>query len=394
MNRLLSASFALLLILASCSSNNSKTTPSDSANISKKDTFNRKINGDVPQSAVDSNATAFARFISGMDYPLHFKLNQSENWKSYAAGNTKNWEILESRIGNKIKKWVGETHLELAQEPGTLFYPFAGGDFYYPDKFFPNQDTIIMIGLEPCGGIFDPNKENADTVTKYFKILQHSMFFPHQLGFFRTLSMRDDFNNHLLNGTIHTVLFYMSKAGYDLHYIRFFDLDEAGNPVNETEAKTNSTKRYKGYRIGYSRNGQGLVRELVYFSQDASDGGLKTQPGVLAYLNKRGPVVTYYKAASYLMHYERFSTVRNYATNHSKRLLQDDSGIPYKFLLDHGFEVSLYGNYTHTLSMFRDEFQPALKAAYEKSEKKPVPFLIGYTAPDGECNLQSAVKKK
>lgn len=380
--------------MVSCSGGSNEKTHVDSTHSLKKDSFNRKINHQKPQSAVDSQLTAFAHFISGMTFPQSYPMCTTATWINYASENAKKWDVLDSRIGSKIRKWVGSAQLELKDEPGTLFYPFAGGDFYYPDLFFPNQDTIIMIGLEPCGGIFNPNKENTDTVAKYFKVLQHSMFFPHQLGFFRTLSMKDDFNNHLLNGTVHTVLFYMSKSGYDIHYIKFFDVDDKGNPIHETDAQKAGNKRYKAYRIGYSRNGQGLIRELVYFSQDASDGGLTQQPGIMAYLNKTHRVVTFYKAASYLMQYDRFSAVRNYAISKSSRILQDDSGIPYKFLLSHGYEVTLFGKYTHTLGMFKQEFQKDMKEAYAKDSASPLPFLIGYTAPDGECNLQHAIKKK
>lgn len=381
-----------IAILASCTSSSNKALPQDS---SKSATTPEapKAETEVPQTLTDSQITGFARFISGMNYPVKYKMNASAAWQNYATGNTKNWDVLDNRIGKKIRNWVSTSKLEISGEPKTLFYPFAGGDFYYPDLFFPNQDTTIMIGLEPCGSIFNPDKEEADTVAKYFKILQHSMFFPHQLGFFRTKSMKDDFNNHLLNGTIHTVLFYMSKAGYDLHYLKFFNLDANGNKIDETDAQPGDTKRYKGYRIGYSKNGKGLVQELVYFSQDASDGGLKSQPGVMAFMNKRGKVVTFYKAASYLMHYDRFSMVRNFATKNSVRLLQDDSGIPYKFLLSNDFDVTLYGKFNNTLNMFKAEFQPDLKEAYATSKADSLPFLIGYTAPRGECNLQLAKKR-
>lgn len=382
--------FTLLSVAVFSCTSGGKTEQTDADSLKTADTATKKEV--LPATPADSALTAFARFISGMEYKSTYKVAASEAWKKYAAGNTENWKVLDQRVGQKISNWAKETALGKPGEPRTVFYPFAGGDLYYPSLFFPDQDTIIMIGLEPCGTLFQPDAQPADTLAGYYRSLQHSMFFPHRLGFFRTLSMKNDFNNHLLNGTIHTILFYLSGFGNDIHYISFFDLDENGEPKN-VAAAWDAKKRYTGYRIGYSKNG-GAVKEMIYFSQDASDGGMKAKPGLLKYLDKRGKVVTYFKAASYLMHYSTFSVVRNYVLDHSVRILQDDSGVPYKKMLDAGFDVSLYGNFTHTIPLFKAEFQPDLKEAYASGKPQALPFMIGYTAPDGECNLQSAVKKK
>lgn len=381
-----------ILLLYSCGSGN-KNSVSDSTDTNTRDTFNRKVDNSTPQIPVDSSLTAFSRFISGMNYPVQYAANKSAAWNLYSKGNTENWNVLESKIGGKIRQWVGQANLERKTDPGTLFYPFAGGDFYYPDLFFPNQDTVIMIGLEPCGSLFHPDKVNQDTLTQYYRVLQHSMFFPHKLGFFRTLSMKKDFNNTLLNGTLHTVLFYISKAGYDIHYIKFFNLDTAGSITGEKDA-AGEKGRFQSYRIGYSRGGKGQVREVQYFSIDASDGGLRAKPGFINYMNRKKTVLSYFKAATYLMHYSSFSILRDYVLSHSARILQDDSGVPYKKLIQAGYKLDLYGNFTHTIPLFKAEFQPDLKDAYSAGSPAPVPFVIGYTAPDGECNLQHAIRNK
>lgn len=380
---------ALAMLVSACGSGgNNHENQQDSLKKTRVDTLVKKTN----ISPADTALTAFARFISGMEYSKSYPSANSETWKKYAAGNRENWKVLDQRVGQKISNWAKQSLPGQASEPQTVFYPFAGGDLYYPSLFFPGQDTIIMVGLEPCGTLFNPDAQPADTLAMYYRALQHSMFFPHRLGFFRTLSMKNDFNNHLLNGTLHTLLFYLSEFGNDIHYIQFFNLDESG-VVKEEANGFDARKRFQAYRIGYSQNG-GAVKEVIYFSQDASDGGLKARPGLMKYMEKRGPVLAYFKAASYLMHYSTFSVVRNYVLNHAVRILQDDSGIPYKKLTDAGYEVKLYGKFTHTIPLFKDEFQPDLKAAYASGNPEPLPFMIGYTAPDGECNLQHAIKKK
>jgi hypothetical protein len=93
------------------------------------------------------------------------------------------------------------------------------------------------------------------------------------------------------------------------------------------------------------------------------------------------------------MHYESFSTLRNFVNTRTVRLMQDDSGLPYAFMLNNGFDVKLLGRYTRTIPLFGREFQPDLKMAYGKGNIDSLPFLIGYNAQFKECNLQSARKK-
>jgi hypothetical protein len=93
------------------------------------------------------------------------------------------------------------------------------------------------------------------------------------------------------------------------------------------------------------------------------------------------------------MHYDMFSSMRDFVNKYTVRLLQDDSGLPYKFMKDNGFEVKLLGQYTRTIALFANEFQPDMKKAYSEAKPAVLPFMIGYNAEFRECNLQSAVKK-
>lgn len=346
----------------------------------------------TPKSELQANQalTNFARFIAGMK--SSYKSCDSGSWKNYSSQNTEKWKVLQDKIGSKINTWVKETALTQKNEPKTLFYPFAGGDFYYANLFFPNQDTIIMMGLEPCGSIFNPDKKAESTMKTYYANLQHTMFFPHRLGFFRTKSMAVDFNQGPLNGTLHTVLFYMARAGFDIHYITHFNVDKDGKETDVLQAGSPYSAR-KAYKIGFASPGSNAVKELIYFSYDVSDGNMAKNPHLMNWMNKRGNVVAFFKAATYLMQYSTFSTMRNWVTKRATRVLQDDSGLPYKHLLANGYNVTLYGVFKRTIPLFEEEFQPDLKEAYDKTKPAILPFNIGYNAQFNECNLQHAIKK-
>lgn len=383
----------VLIILMACGGQGNNNQKSDTT-ATKKTVSELKDTVAQNTTPVNAELSAFARFISGMEGENALPATGKKIWQNFAKNTDDKWKILDERIGGRIAAWVKENPKNVNAEPNTLFYPFAGGDFYYANLFFPKQDTVIMLGLEPGGSIFNPENVADSTLIQYYSNLEHTMFFPHRLGFFRTKSMANDFNRGPLNGTIHTVLFYMARFNYNIHYISHFNLDKDGNETEIADgAKPEKNLKRTAYKIGFSTEKNGAVKELIYISYDASDAYLKSHTGLMGYLEKRKKVVTFFKAASYLMHEEYFSTIRNYVKTHTVRLMQDDSGLPYKFMVDNGFNVSLLGEYTRTIKLFAGRFQPDLKKAYEEAKPAKLPFMIGYNAEFHECNLQSAVKK-
>ena len=138
---------AIVLGMASCQSNQNSTVKTDSAAAPKAVSVEK-----VP---VDAEWTAFARYISGVHDDLNTELESNDVWKLHAAKTHTRWEELKKQFGEVISGWVTEKKYLNDNSPKTLFYPFAGGDFYYANLFYPNRDTIIMIGLEPCGSKFD-----------------------------------------------------------------------------------------------------------------------------------------------------------------------------------------------------------------------------------------------
>jgi hypothetical protein len=93
------------------------------------------------------------------------------------------------------------------------------------------------------------------------------------------------------------------------------------------------------------------------------------------------------------MHKSDFLKIRGLMTRNSKRILQDDSGVPYSVLKSTGFQVTVLGEYTRTIQLFWSRVQKDMKAEYATKKPAKLPFNIGYNAEFNECNLQSAVKK-
>ena len=61
------------------------------------------------------------------------------------------------------------------------------------------------------------------------------------------------------------------------------------------------------------------------------------------------------------------------------RITQDDTGVRYQVLLEKGWKVRLYGEYSHPDKPFRPRFQPELETAFaEPGKVEPLGFSIGY----------------
>ena len=62
-------------------------------------------------------------------------------------------------------------------------------------------------------------------------------------------------------------------------------------------------------------------------------------------LVRTGPPARLIKSASYLLHDAQFSKTRAMVLDSADVLVQDDTGIPYRFINQSPWQVKLYGKY-------------------------------------------------
>jgi hypothetical protein len=97
-----------------------------------------------------------------------------------------------------------------------------------------------------------------------------------------------------------------------------------------------------------------------------------------------------------LLHYAFFSSFRDLILGKSKTILEDDTGIPYKYLPRDKWDVSLYGVYVKPVDDFSGVFQTDLQSAYKDSlrtKPKRLPFSLGYHWGTNQQNLIKAQLK-
>ena len=105
-----------------------------------------------------------------------------------------------------------------------------------------------------------------------------------------------------------------------------------------------------------------------------------------------GGNVTYFKAASYLMHDDGFSQAREFFLNRSRVIVQDDSGIPFRHF-GQGWSLRFYGNYERPIELFAKHQQEDLRQAYATNPTAPLDFGTGYDVNQWAGNLLVAIKR-
>src|SRR6202008_878821 len=124
----------------------------------------------------------------------------------------------------------------------------------------------------------------------------------------------------------------------------------------QTEEGIESTT--KGVKILFAGK-DGREHTLYYFQTDLSDKGVANS-GFLQFCEKLGNGDSFIKSASYLLHNGNFSSVRDFLLKNSVALVQDDTGIPLRYLNSAGWQFYPFGTYLHPIAQFRGKAQPQL----------------------------------
>lgn len=370
-------------------------------------------------------ANDIARFLAGMPVVLKSPfagITKTKSWRNHSYCMSRTWKRTISKKSTVVKKWAKKELKHINDAGGLLFYPFAGPDVLYPQLFFPGLSTIVMIGLESIGTI--PNFKafnglNGEKVlSKYLKRVSATTKNILRLSFFRTQSMKKQMqggNPYKIDGTLPTILVLLARLGNKIKSIEKVAINSNGDLVSADRLVWDKKKalfperkfkkkrrRWKkiiirpvyGNRIFFVDK-DGKHKTLVYLSMNLSNDpfrrieGLRRRKDIQTYLRKLTIVTTYLKAASYLLHRGSFSIIRNIILEKTRFHLQDDSGIPVKYVDKSKFRITLFGKYYNPIELFSTYSQKALKKKYRKQKNtKLLPFGIGYHCSKRKSNLQ------
>ena len=402
---------ATLLLLSACSESNTKSETVSQAPAAKEETMAATADAmdptHAPAPAAAGNPTATPRphrltapdtayaqdvaaFLGGLRPSRHSdlaKLATQPAWQAFARDQDKSWRKYRATHTTRMTKWANIELDSVHRSSPTIFYPFSGPDFLNVFTMFPTSRTYVLMGLEPVGSV--PARVSLEN-PKLLPTVKASLWSVLNFSFFRTNDMAVDLKSVELDGALPLMMLFAARTGHQITAIRPVQLDAAGQlqdaPTDTTQA--NHPKSVPGVEMKL-RGPDGQPKTVYYFSTDLSNHGLNTRPAPAIFVRSLGPLTTYVKSATYLMHKVYFSEVRAIVLRRSRYLLQDDSGIAMKYFQKGAWQFNYYGAYRRPINLFAKHYQPELTAAYTDSlhHPKALPFGTGYNWRQTDSNL-------
>jgi hypothetical protein len=262
----------------------------------------------------------------------------------------------------------------------TVFYPFSGPDALMATTFFPANPTYVMVGLEPAGTLPAEHQLERKNLERYLASVRTTLASELSRSFFITRQMDRQFRGQVTDGLFLPILELLVRSNHTIWGIRYVRVDEAGQLTERPPENRAATGPFanEGVEIDFRRDDDGSAHKLVYLSVNLSDDRLRGNRPFLAFLGQLKGITIFLKATSYMVHKPEFSVIRQYMLSASATVLQDDSGIPYRFFATGAWAVQLYGIYVRPYGSFRWLEQADLRQAYLTSRPKPLDFRIGY----------------
>ena len=314
------------------------------------------------------------RFLAGL--PMRHgaglsRLQQTEEYQAHFREMRGVWRFTRTRL-DLMRPWSERELAPVIGGGGTVLYPFGGPDLLYVSALFPRAKSYALLGLEPVGDVPPLETMPPGEVLAALAAFRRAMHTQLAAGYFITEDMRSDLVRSGLRGVTPILLCAVALTGGQVEAVGGI---AAG-------AKPGVEVRF--------RDATGLRHSAIYVAGDLSnswfDGGYRQ------WLAGLGGNITYFKAASYLMQDGRFSQSRDFFLSQSRVILQDDSGIPFRYFAQ-GWALRFYGNYEHPIGLFAKHQQDDLRQAYAANPKGPLEFGSGYQVNEGQGNLLLAIKR-
>lgn len=305
-----------------------------------------------------------ARFLAGLPVsgPLE-PLTRTEAWRAHSLELEAAWQRMEVRQLAKARVWAHGV-----PSASALYYFFSGPDFLYADTLFPGVSTYILCAIEPVGGIGELATLDERQLANSLGNLRQSLSSMLRFHYFITKELRVDLARDRIGGTLPILYVFLARTGHSIRSV---------TPVSN------------GVKIDFS--GAAGRKTLFYFPTDLSNGASNT--AFFNFCRQYRGAVALLKSASYLLHGDGFSKCRDFLLQNSSAIVQDDSGIPYRFFPSTNWTVRLFGTYAGTNGIFAKYQQSDLLNAYHQTTTAPLDFAFGYEARGDRGTLMIATKR-
>ena len=333
----------------------------------------------IPVKPIYAGYNEDALLLAGKELPSNSSLaplQLSTSYQGHRLALQKLWMEYEQRHFLPMRQWSAQELPQRMPLPAVVCYLFSGPDILNPLALFPNATSYFLCGKESICLVPPPEQLSPEELQRGLSTLREATQTALQFGYFITKEMRSQTTSGPFQGVLPLLLTFLSLTENQITSVERLTL--GGAP---------------GVRIRFTTS-TGAEKSIYYAQQELSNEGSRS---FLRWLQKLGPFTSYLKAASYLLHEENFLRTRNFLLQNSNAILQDDSGIPFRYFDSLSWTIYLFGDYKGPIELFRPKYQADLAAAYQTSLlAAPMNFGTGYQFQpgiSGGANLLLAVKK-
>jgi hypothetical protein len=282
--------------------------------------------------------------------------------------------------------------------PKAVVYPFAGGDLSTALTVFPDADEITTLSLEPAGDPRALDRLAPDRVKAALAVVASELDMLYTSNFSKTMNMIEA----MRGGALPTQLIFSLSAlhlhGYEATAVHYFKLTSGGSIEYLTEAEVKRLDRHKdvsAHNRGFGNveirfKKRGASREQVYrhIQANLDNEHLAKARAALDHLTKKGAVAAMTKAASYLLSYGDFSTIRGYLMRNAVWMVSDTTGIPPTYGTPAGWEYETYGEWeSSNMAAGNGSVRATWKQLFAAQPKRPLAFRFGYPNGKGDGHL-------
>ena len=272
--------------------------------------------------------------------------------------------------------------------PKAVVYPFAGGDLSTALTVYPDAEEITTLSLEPAGDPRALAKLDNKELRQALRVVEKELSSLYRADFSVTMNMI----TAMRRGELPTQLIFGLSAlaihGYEPTSMRYFHLTKDGDiqyltdddfaAIDKISDVGKRNKELSNVEIKFHKKGSTKEQTYRHIMANLDDAHIKADPSALAHLEKKGTVAGMTKAASYLLTFHDFSTMRKYIIDHVDWMVSDSTGLPPKYGKPAGFEYETWGTYEASNMKAGAEVTPQWRALYHEQEKRPLAFRFGY----------------
>jgi hypothetical protein len=349
--------------------------------------------------SIDTFHNALAQFVSGMDcsYFNTESTIDSLYWKDYSSRVNRSFSKMKKNRLEPMREWMMNISSDKVNDTNLLFYPFSGADFLHANYLFPEANDYVLLAQEKIGDIPDMVSLKNGEYKNYLNAIDLSLSDIYKRSYFITKTMKNDTKEGAeLNGLLPLFYWFIARTDHEIIDVSNIYVDSFSTVKKNATNSTVSEDLIEGVKFTFRKRGSEKIKSMTYFNCDISNKGFIKNPEFKKYLSSIRASNSFVKSASYLMHYSSFSEIRDLLQQKSNSILEDDTGIPYKYFNTLEWDVNLFGTYVMPIKDFSEtRFQQDLKDAYSDGTqyKGEMPFSLGYHWSSKEQNQMLYIKK-